>query len=61
MSLYIKRGSPASASNYDQRSVRAGNNETVTAVAPAAGTWYITVLGGATAFARVGVSPTLVP
>lgn len=61
VSLYIKRGSPASASNYDQRSVRAGNNETVTAVAPAAGTWYITVLGGATAFARVGVSPTLVP
>jgi len=61
VSLYIKRGSPASATSYDQRSIRAGNNETVTAISPGAGAWYITVIGGATAFARVGVSPTLVP
>ncbi|MFK3647184.1 lamin tail domain-containing protein [Lysobacter enzymogenes] len=61
VSLYLKRGSLANAGNYDQRSIRTGNSETVTAVAPAAGTWYITVSGGAAAFAKVAVLTTFVP
>lgn len=61
VSLYLKRGSPANAGSYDQRSIRTGNSETVTAVAPAAGTWYITVSGGTAAFAKVAVLVTFVP
>ncbi|QNK03209.1 protease pro-enzyme activation domain-containing protein [Dyella telluris] len=44
VSLYVKRGSAASATSYDYSSVHANsNNESVVVRAPAAGTYYITV------------------
>lgn len=44
VSLYVKRGSAASATSYDYSSVHAnGNNESVSVRAPAAGVYYITV------------------
>lgn len=61
VSLYVKLGSPASASNYDLRSIRTGNNEVVSSASPQPGTWYITVQGGATAFANVALMPSFVP
>ena len=60
VSLYLKRGAPATTSDYDLRSIRTGNNEVVFTTNPQAGTWYITVLGGATAFSRVTLLPTFV-
>ncbi|SDY60490.1 hypothetical protein SAMN04487939_10415 [Lysobacter sp. yr284] len=53
VSLYAKRGARPSATDYDLRSIRSGNNEAVFSTVPQAGTWYVTVQGGATAFARV--------
>lgn len=44
VSLYVKRGSAASATAYDYASVHANTNtESVTVRAPAAGTYYVTV------------------
>jgi subtilase family serine protease len=48
VSLYVKRGSAASASSYDYASVHASTNtESVSVRAPAAGTYYVTVTGAA--------------
>jgi subtilase family serine protease len=44
VSLYVKRGSAASATNYDYSSAHPnGNNESVTVRSPAQGTYYVTV------------------
>jgi hypothetical protein len=46
VSLYVKVGSAATASSYTYKSTRAGNNtETVMIGHPAAGTYYMTVVG----------------
>ncbi|MET0505733.1 MAG: S8 family serine peptidase [Luteibacter sp.] len=46
VSLYVKNGAAASATVYDFRSVKPStNNEAVTVARPAAGTWYVTVVG----------------
>lgn len=56
VTLYVKNGSPASASAYDYRSAKpATNSETVTLARPAAGTWYITVDAGGKPFTNVTV------
>jgi predicted extracellular nuclease len=61
IALYAKRGSAPTASDYDQRSIRTGNNEVILIGAPQAGSWFITVLGGSTAFANVSLRPSFVP
>ena len=45
VSLYVKRGAAPTTTDYDARSVRPGNSETVRFTAPVAGTYYITVRG----------------
>lgn len=55
VSLYVKVGSAATATNADFSSVHAGNNESIVRTAPAAGTYYITVVGE-TAFSGASLS-----
>ena len=43
--LYVKRGALPTTTNYDYRPFLSGNNETVSADNPDAGTWYIMVRG----------------
>ena len=45
VSLYASLDQPPTADDWDARSTRPGNNETVHVPAPAAGTWYIRVIG----------------
>ncbi len=46
VSLYVKGGEAASSSVYDYRSIKPStNNEAVTVARPAAGSWYVTVVG----------------
>jgi serine protease len=45
VSLYVKRDAVPTASDYDRASVHAGNNESVTITRPAAGTYYLLVVG----------------
>nr|WP_246505561.1 pre-peptidase C-terminal domain-containing protein [Coralloluteibacterium stylophorae] len=52
--LSIRRGAAPTDTEYDARSTRPGNNETVTVDAPAAGTWYVRV-HGEKAFARLSL------
>ncbi|MEL1266144.1 S8 family peptidase [Pseudoxanthomonas putridarboris] len=52
--LYVKFGSEASASSYDLRSVRPGNNEVINIATPQAGTYYVTLVGK-TQFGNVSV------
>ena len=52
--VYVKFGSPATASNYDLRSARPGNNEMVNIASPQAGTYYVSLVGK-TKFANVSV------
>lgn len=47
VSLYVKVGSPGSATNYDYKSVNPGNAESVAIARPVAATYYITVVGEA--------------
>lgn len=54
VSVYAKVGAAASASDYDYQSARPGNSESVVVARPAAGTWYVTVVGE-TAFSGVSV------
>ncbi|GAA0245756.1 S8 family serine peptidase [Rhodanobacter caeni] len=54
VSVYAKVGAAASASDYDYKSARPGNSESVVVARPAAGTWYLTVVGE-TAYAGVSV------
>ncbi len=54
VSLYVARDRIPTASNYDRKSVKSGNSETVVITSPAAGTYYMTVVGE-TAFANVSV------
>jgi len=43
--LYVRLRTAPTATEYDYRPFLAGNNETVTVEAPAAGTWYVMVRG----------------
>ncbi|PPJ41746.1 MULTISPECIES: S8 family peptidase [unclassified Pseudoxanthomonas] len=52
--VYVKFGSAATATNYDLRSARPGNNEVVNIAAPQAGTYYVSLVGK-TKFANVSV------
>lgn len=45
VSLYASLDQAPTADDWDARSTRPGNNETVHVPAPAAGTWYIRVIG----------------
>jgi serine protease len=54
VSVYAKVGAAASASDYDYKSARPGNSESVVVARPAAGTWYVTVVGE-TSYAGVSV------
>lgn len=54
VSLYVARDRIPTALNYDRKSVKAGNAETVVITSPVAGTYYMTVVGE-TAFANVSV------
>ncbi|MGN6329254.1 MAG: S8 family serine peptidase [Rhodanobacter sp.] len=54
VSVYAKVGAAASASDYDYKSARPGNSESVVVARPVAGTWYLTVVGE-TAYAGVSV------
>ena len=59
ITLYAKRGAPATPSSYDQISANSGNNELIFVTAPQPGTWYITLQGGAAAFDRVTLRPSI--
>lgn len=45
VSVYVKLGAAGDASNHDYKSARPGNSESVVVGRPAAGTWYVTVVG----------------
>lgn len=47
VSLYVARDRSPTASDFDYRSVKAGNTETVAVARPAAGVWYLRVVGEA--------------
>jgi Zn-dependent metalloprotease len=47
--LYIRRGAQSTASAYDCRPYKNGNNESCSFTNPAAGTWYIDIYGYSTA------------
>ncbi|MCW5580305.1 MAG: lamin tail domain-containing protein [Luteimonas sp.] len=53
-SLYVAHGRVPTTSDFDARSQRPGNNETVAVAAPAAGTWFIKLVG-VRAFANVSL------
>ncbi|WP_062358377.1 S8 family peptidase [Pseudoxanthomonas mexicana] len=55
--VYVKFGSAATATAYDLRSVRPGNNEVINIATPQAGTYYVSLVGK-TAFANVSVRGT---
>ena len=54
VSLYVARDRVPTAANYDRKSAKPGNAETVVITSPVAGTYYMTVVGE-TAFANVSV------
>jgi len=54
VSLYVKQGAAATAASYDFKSAHPGNNESVVITRPAAGTYYVTVVGE-TAYSGVTV------
>ncbi|QWP78487.1 lamin tail domain-containing protein [Lysobacter sp. K5869] len=62
VALYAKRGAKPTATDYDLFSNRSGsNNELVFSMTPQSGTWYVTVQGGAAAFARVLLVANFIP
>jgi serine protease len=47
VSVYVSLGSEPTTTDFDAKSTRAGNSETVRFTAPAAGTYYIKLVGAA--------------
>lgn len=45
VTLYVKRGAPATPQDYHCRSAHPGTGESVSLARPAAGSWYVTVVG----------------
>ena len=45
VTLYVNRGTPATAEDYHCRSAHAGTSESVVLDHPAAGSWFVTVVG----------------
>lgn len=61
VTLYARHGQPASADEHDLASAgRPGNNETLSVRTPAAGIWYVAVVGEA-AFARTTLRASFAP
>lgn len=58
--LYVNFGSEATATDYDVRSVRPGNNETLTVAKPQTGNYYVTLVGK-TAFSNVSIRASFTP
>ncbi|TDK24331.1 nuclease [Luteimonas aestuarii] len=54
VTLYASRGEIPTTADYDARSLRPGNNETITITAPQPGTWYVKLVG-VRAFANVSL------
>ena len=52
--VYVKFGSAATATSYDLRSVRPGNNDVINIANPQAGTYYVSLVGK-TKFSGVSV------
>lgn len=57
VSLYVSRGTKPTTTVYERKSAKAGNAEAVVVTRPAAGTWYVRVVGE-TAFANVSALAT---
>lgn len=57
VSLYVSRDSVPTSTVYERKSAKPGNSEAVVVTNPAAGTWYVRVVGE-TAFANVSVMAT---
>jgi serine protease len=57
VSLYVSRDSVPTSTVYQRKSAKPGNSEAVVVTNPAAGTWYVRVVGE-TAFANVSVMGT---
>ncbi|KAB7769937.1 S8 family peptidase [Xanthomonas maliensis] len=55
VALYVKFGAEPTTTSYDQRSVRAGNSQTVRLPSPQAGTYYIKLVGGDGGFSNVSL------
>lgn len=55
VSLYVKFGTAGSSSDYDGKSTRRGNSESVTLRRPQAGTYYLTVEAGPNDFSGLNV------
>lgn len=60
VSLYLRHDDVPSTTEYDTRSIRPGNNETAVVAVPAAGTWYIKIVG-VRAFSRVSLRGSFAP
>ncbi|MDH5823039.1 lamin tail domain-containing protein [Luteimonas sp. RD2P54] len=60
VTLFLRHGEPPTADEYDARSARPGNNEVVHVGAPAAGTWYVRLVGER-AHARVSLRASFTP
>jgi len=54
VSLYVSAGEEPSATDFDAKSARPGNSETVRFTAPVAGTYYIKLVGES-AFSGVSI------
>ena len=60
VSLYASQGEVPTTTSFDARSTRPGNNETIAVATPAAGTWYIKLVG-VRAFANVSLRGSFRP
>lgn len=60
VSLYARQGEVPTTMAFDARSTRPGNNETIAVAAPAAGTWYVKLVG-VRAFANVSLRGSFTP
>lgn len=60
VSMYASHGQIPTATTYDARSVRPGNNETIPVPLPQAGTWYVKLVG-VRAFANVSLRGNVNP
>ncbi|MCR6663349.1 MAG: lamin tail domain-containing protein [Luteimonas sp.] len=60
VSLYASLGEIPTVADYDARSIRPGNNETITIARPTVGTWYVKLVG-VRAFANVSLRGTFTP
>ena len=60
VSLHASHGQPPTTADWDYRSTRPGNNETIHVPAPAPGTWYIRTTGERT-YSRLSIRASFTP